>query len=157
MSEHRILTPYEVAQPVLMGDSPTDFRMQLLRGWLFDVIGKEVETLWPERTCSGLTGEWCSDASGFSRYESGIMGLSANEIEVINATAANPGTPEPLTRIHHNGGHSVEAIGYGVRSMGQEFEVDFFQGPAGIQKLPSPAGFWVLKGVILGTDQSIPA
>jgi hypothetical protein len=149
MSEHRILTPYEVARSGPMTHDPLQLRMQLLNGWLSDVTGGTVETLYPARTCHGFTGGWDSEASGISRYELGVFALHQDAVDALNKTAVNPGTPEPLTRIHAQGKGPIRQIGYRVRSMGQEFTVDFYQGSTSPSRLPSPLGYWVMKGVFL--------
>lgn len=149
MSEHRILTPYEVAQSGPMEHDPIQFRMQLLNGWLGEVTGGTVETLYPARTCRGFTGGWDSEASGIPRFELGIYAVHQDTIDLLNKTALNPGTPEPLTRIHVGSKGPIRQIGYIVRSMGQQFTVDLYQGPAGPSYTQSPRGYWVMRNVHL--------
>lgn len=155
MSTHRILTPYELAKPALMGETPVKTRFQLLRGWLSAVTGGGIESIYPARTCHGLTGNWDTESSGLSRYETGAYALPQDKIDELNLSASNPGNPETLTKIYHNGGYSLRVMGYGVE-YGGEFDVHFFQGPVMPWHIPNPDGFWVLKGVTMAADQERP-
>lgn len=151
--EHRVLTPFEVGQPALMGDTPQKLREQLLTAWLLEVIGHRTITQYPARTCSGLTGGWEQQPSGHSIKEFAVATLSTDDIDELAESASNNIRPEPLSKIHYNGGYIIKLIGFGVSGMGHNFDAMFYQGPTPIRQIPSPENSWVFRGLTLATDQ----